>query len=885
MAIDKFFIAPLDSGLTLDKKPFAIMDTAFTELRNAYSWRGRIVKRFGSELSGNAIGQGITSSITFAMYSKGAIDLSAFPATLGYGIGETDATGGFDGYFPNFLGSLAAIAPAVTIYNAKGFVVGQYFSIGAYTYTIAALGTPAALTASGGTGVGTLDTTTGELIFTTALKGETITFYPYVGYPYSGITDGAGIVAGVVPGNKWKVGQQFSIGDVVFTVVLTGVDQPMLRSDGSLDVATFDTTTGIYKITIAAYKQTKVYYCPNDPIMGFAQYEVVPVTDEPVYAFDTQFAYKFNGYRWLYTGPGPATCFHGTDAQFFWSCSYQGIIPGSTIMFVTNFNAIYDGGPTITDDPMWYWDNKQWNIFAPISIPGTLGVGGSQKTIVQAKIIIPYKNHLLLMDTIEQMGGQIAGINTRYESRCRFSWLGSPIGISPNPLGFPWYESGQIGYSGGGWVDAGTQEVINSSEYIKDRLVMGFERSTWELAYTNNETEPFQWNKLNTELGCESPYATVPFDKQILTIGTYGITACNGQNVERIDNEIPDYVFGINNNSAGTFRVQGIRDYKTEMVYWSLPIEDKTAWSYFPNTVLVYNYKTGAWAENDDCITAFGYFEQSTDKTWADMTMPWRECNFSWNAYVAMAKDRLILGGNQQGSIFIINPTLTSNARVNMITNFVYNPITRVSTLTIMNHTMFSGDYIKLYDITGITIDPADTGIHKISGMSDANTIFLNDVLVTGGVYLGGGTCSRVSRVSMKTKQWNFYLKEGRNFLVNKIDFLVTRSSGSLKIEQLPNSTNIYLGKDAQNTDTSLGDHPFSISLGAKTGIYMEPDQDRIWRTIFPQADGNFIQLRIFLDEHQMTNAADVFSSIELHAIVLSAKPTSQIMEDFSNVF
>ena len=51
MAINKFFIAPLDSGLTLDKKPFAIPDSAFAELKNAYAWRGRIVKRFGSELS------------------------------------------------------------------------------------------------------------------------------------------------------------------------------------------------------------------------------------------------------------------------------------------------------------------------------------------------------------------------------------------------------------------------------------------------------------------------------------------------------------------------------------------------------------------------------------------------------------------------------------------------------------------------------------------------------------------------------------------------------------------------------------------------------------------------------------------------------------------
>ena len=704
-------------------------------------------------------------------------------------------------------------------YNVKGFVIGQYFSIGAYTYTIASLATPTTLTASGGGAtVHTLNTTTGELKFTTALPGTTITFYPYVGYPFTGKTDPVtGIALGTVPGNKWNVGQQFSIGDAVFTVVTAGVDQDMLSTIilPSGDYAKFDTTTGVYRFQITSLTGTSIFYYPNDPIMGFSQYETVPITNEPAFAFDTQFAYVFNGTRWLYSGPGPATCFHGTDAHFFWSSSCQDVT-GTTIMFVTNFNAVKNGAPATTDDPMWYWDGTRWNIFAPISIPGSLGANGTQKTIVQAKIIMPYKNHLLLMDTVEQVGAT----NSHYQSRCRFSWLGSPIGVGINPLGYPWYESGQLGYSGGGWVDAGTQEAINSAEYLKDRLDIGFERSYWELAYTDNETEPFQWNKLNTELGCESPYCTVPFDKQILSIGTYGITGCNGQNVERIDNEIPAYVFGITNNQSGNFRIQGIRDYKTEMVYWSMPLDNKTALSYFPNTVLVYNYKTGAWAENDDCITAFGYFEQSKDKTWADMTDKWKKANSSWNSYVIMAKDRLILAGNQQGYIFIINPALAYNARVNAITNFVYNPVDGTSQLKVMNHTMFAGDYINLYDlspdgINGILLDPTDTGIHKISSVGDANTIYLNDVLVTGGTYMGGGTCARCSRVSMKTKQWNFYLKEGRNFLVNKIDFLVKRSSGSLKIEQLPNSTGIYLGKDAQNTGTSLGIHPFSISLGA----------------------------------------------------------------------
>jgi hypothetical protein len=880
---DKFLIAPFDSGLILDKKPFAIPDQSFTELKNAYAWRGRIVKRFGSELSGH----GADNNIDQGLYSKGAIDLSSYAAaSIGYGIGVTDGTGSFTGTFPNFLG-----VPTSTYYTATGFKVGQYFQVGTYTYTIPSLSTSVTLTASGGAGSAVLNMVTGVLTLTNLtdggspakpLAGLTITFYPYVGYPYYGKTDGAGADAGRVPGNKFKVGQQFSIGDAVFTVVIAAGGNQNMLSTITLpvgDYATFDTNTGIYYFQITAYPNTAIFYYPSDPIMGFSQYEVVPISDEPAFAYDTQFAYQFNGSRWLYSGPGPASYFHGDDSQFFWSCNYQGVAPGDTIMIISNFNYTVPT-PVATDDPMWYYDGKQWNIFAPISIPGT---SGTQKTIVQAKIIMPYKNHLHLMDTIEQVGTT----NTRYQSRDRFSWIGSPIGGDAKS-GYPFYEYGQLGYSGGGWVDAGTQETINSAEYLKDRLDVGFERSTYELTYTGNETEPFEWNKLNTELGCESPFATVPFDKSIFSIGVNGITACNGMNVERIDNDIPNYIFGVNENSAGTFRIQGVRDYKTEMVYWTLPVQDKTKWSYFPNTVLVYNYKNNSWATNDDCITAWGYFEQASDKTWADMTKPWREYNFSWNSYVTMAKERLILAGNQQGYIVTINPIMTSNANSMSITNFVYDPVLLTSTITIINHTLMPDDFINLYDLTGVTLNPLDTGIHKVATVIDKDTITLNDVLVTAGgqsqtPYLGGGTCSRVSRVSMKTKQWNFYLKEGRNFLVNKIDFLVARSSGQLKIEQMPNSTTINLGIDAQNTGTSLGNYPFSISLGELNGVYMEPFQDRIWRTIFPQADANFIQLRIYLDDWMMKNPADAFSTIEINAIMLTCKPTGQILEGFTS--
>ena len=101
------------------------------------------------------------------------------------------------------------------------------------------------------------------------------------------------------------------------------------------------------------------------------------------------------------------------------------------------------------------------------------------------------------------------------------------------------------------------------------------------MAYTNNQVAPFVWQQINTELGSESTFSAVPFDRSILTMGSVGVHACNGVNVDRIDKKIPDEVFSISKDNNGVYRVAGIRDYYTEMVYWTFP-QDITKPIFYP---------------------------------------------------------------------------------------------------------------------------------------------------------------------------------------------------------------------------------------------------------------------------------------------------------------
>jgi hypothetical protein len=108
MATDKFLIGYTDnqSGLQSNLKPWLLTDNAFATLENAYVWRGRVRKRFGSTLMGS----------------------SQLQSRLRILLGATDGSGNF-----------SATVPGVV------FGVGQMFSVGNDTFTVWQTGTPAAM--------------------------------------------------------------------------------------------------------------------------------------------------------------------------------------------------------------------------------------------------------------------------------------------------------------------------------------------------------------------------------------------------------------------------------------------------------------------------------------------------------------------------------------------------------------------------------------------------------------------------------------------------------------------------------------------------------------------------------------------------------------------
>jgi len=656
---------------------------------------------------------------------------------------------------------------------------------------------------------------------------------------------GLGHLSGSVTNVTPAIGQLFSIGAEIFTVNALGIPAVMLTT-GASTTHTFNTTTGAF-VFVGAAALTDVYFYPALPVMGLLTYENADLNSEPTYAFDTRYAYQYTAATgWDRLG---TAYWQGTDIQFFWDATVRNLAVDpishlatlQVLFFVTNFNyadqiKYWYGNETPT--PSWHTIN-----------PKTADSSGDY-TVETCLIIVQFHGRLLFLNTIEK----VASTQTSFPQRCRFSQVGDFTSDTAFRTDLK---------NKGGTIDAATAEAITSAEFLKDRLIVFFESSTWEIVYTGNQAQPFLWQKIDTALGCDATFATVPFDKIVFSVGNVGVHACNGAQVERIDQKIPEKVFQIHNDNDGPMRVYGIRDYHNEMVYWSFPSVDKPD-NLYPTRVLVYNYRNGSWSFNDDSITCFGFFKKQAGVTWASLTIPWSQWTEPWGSGDYNANALQILAGNQQGYVFLVDTDLPKNSISLQLTDWVDN------TMTIINHNLAAGDYIATA-LTEFAISAGTTIIFEVQTVVDAHHITVNQVVgdqYLSGIYPGGVSFSLVSRIDILTKDYNFYSSKDRNAQINKVNFLVDLqdTDSTIAVDFTPSTSSDFI---------EGGILPTSAVITPGMGS-LEASEERAWHMLYLASEGATIQLHLYLNDEMMVNPNVAFVDFQMHAIMFYAQPTSQ---------
>lgn len=673
------------------------------------------------------------------------------------------------------------------------------------------------------------------------------------------------------------IGQMFSVANNLFYIYQTGAVVVTLSTNATI-TATINTAVNPNTVTfVGAPAATAVYWYPSFPVMGIETYQTGGINDQPTIAFDTQFAYQYGTAGWerisAEADAGAAT-WQGSDSDFFWAETFQGTNSSLQYLYVTNFNK---SEPNF----MRYYDGSQWHNYRPTFTDTT----GTTISIITARMIIAFKGRLILLNTVENnstLGNGLAFVN-----RCRYSVIGSPIDNAGSSYFAFLDDDNSANYKGAGFVDnTQTQEAIISAEFIKDRLIVYFERSVYELAYTGNEIYPFRWQQINTELGAQSTFSKVPFDTEVLAIGQTGIHSCSGANVSRIDNRIPDDVFDIQQENNGVLRVQGIRDYFVEQVYWILPSIDQvdTISKRFPNRVLVYNYKTKSWAYNSDSFTALGYFTKQSSLTWGNATTTWGAASFKWGDGSNQSNFRQVLAGNQEGYVLVLDSEIDRNAGALQITNITIPSANQVQ-LKIIDHNLTGVDnltdsptVIYIENVTGSGLMTSlNNACFQISAIIDKDTIQITAFPMDpiADVYSGGGTAARVSNINIVSRQWNPYGQNAKNFTINKMDFLVDRTSfGQVSIDAF-NSTS-YLSTIQQSVP-GVNTGSFILETSPYALYPLESTQSQLWHTYYYSNFGTYIQIRLFMSESQMLNPNISLEAFVLHGLILYTNPTGRL--------
>lgn len=345
-----------------------------------------------------------------------------------------------------------------------------------------------------------------------------------------------------------------------------------------------------------------------------------------------------------------------------------------------------------------------------------------------ALLIFPYRGYLVFLNTEE---GNDEGTFS-YGNRARWTQIGTPYYSEPVPV-FP-SEQGVDPltarddlFGRGGFNDAPTNEVIVAAEFIRDILIVYFERSTWRLRFVNNKQNPFVWERINKDLGADCTFSAIPFDKGLMAIGNRGIVISDGNDVIRFDEKIPDEIFNIRQDNFGFNRVQGIRTFRTKLIYWTYPSSDNPTGIY-PDKVLVFNYDTKNWSFFDDCFTTFGYYYPTGANTiWADLTNEWASTANTWDGGQSQIGYENIVAGNQQGFVFLLEKTNGENApslNISAITAGVF---------TSTNHNLPDLSWITLSGITtttsndGVSLNGRNFQIDNPDPMTNPNTFSLGE--------------------------------------------------------------------------------------------------------------------------------------------------------------
>lgn len=582
----------------------------------------------------------------------------------------------------------------------------------------------------------------------------------------------------------------------------------------------------------------------------------------------------------------------------------------------------YDGDPTngIATNPVFN-TGLGWVNFSPPLSQLDYSISDLPANIyylVGARMIFPYKDRLLFIGPVVQASGGSAPIYL--QDTVIYSQNGTPyytaswnnptddprviqtgfiqsMLVPVNQSGFPAaFLEDSTGF--GGYISTNLNSQLISVSPNEDSLIIGYQTGQLRLVYSGNDINPFDFYRINSELGTSSTFSIINRDEHVITRGSRGYIATNQTSCTRIDPAIPDEVFQVRLIDNGVERFTAARDFINEWIFFSYPGNDESLSNHIFNTkTLFYNYRDNSWATIDECFTTYGQFNRRTGKTWRTIGQiygTWSAWNVPWNDGRSSVLTPEVIGGNQQGFI-LARTSGTSEGTSLSILSFTG------SIVNCVNHCLNQGDFIIITGCIGTIGTEINGKIFQIGAPITQNSFDLIG-FEGSGTYFGNGLITRYFKPKIQTKQFPVAWGDGRKTRIGVQRYLLTKTDKAqmqLLIYLSQSSENPYNTGPivpAQNTQndaliystvlhtcpesTNIGLTPANVNLMTPTAS----TQAQIWHRINTSLIGDSVQLGFTISDEQMLQVTEtgapvnLTAEIELHGFILDVYPSQMLV-------
>lgn len=371
---------------------------------------------------------------------------------------------------------------------------------------------------------------------------------------------------------------------------------------------TVNYTTGACSITFGssvgggtAITATYSYY-PNLPCMGIFNYSTSGGSQD-LLAWTTQRVNKYDEATDKFEDIAGSDLFTGYDYEYFWLSNW--LNKG----FMTN-------------------GRDQIHVFDGLSItPLVIDLSeppDGLNDLDSAYLIFPYKDRLIFLRTTES--------GNLYPARARWTKVGKYD--ESDPLAF---------------VDAPTDKWIIGAAFVKNELVVFFDRGVWLLRYTGDSRLPFRWVAVDRNEGLLAKMGIIDFANEVVGLGPTSLLGCDGVEVYDLDEKIPNLVLSMNQATLAYSYATGIDELR--QAWLSFPSPGQT----LPDRILVLNYVEKSFSIYILPHMVTGYYEKREDLTWDQIEETLDEIEWSWDDRMMQAGYPLVLGGDYQGYIWELN--------------------------------------------------------------------------------------------------------------------------------------------------------------------------------------------------------------------------------------